>query len=236
MIQLNTEQQKALDAMMSGRNVFLTGEAGTGKSTVLREFLERCDRPCAVLAPTGVAAINVGGTTIHSFFMLKPGLLSEDTIDEIRLRSLAKGGNRERPFGGKQMIFVGDFFQLPPVVKTETETEFLKREFGGEYAFETELWEQADLRCVFLKTIHRQDRITSHPDIGKLMIVYGNQTGTEKTEGATKRLNGIGFNKFDAPTLTAIAEDYASQGWITRDQLRDVSRRIQKYHAQWEKD
>lgn len=83
MIQLNTEQQKALDAMMSGRNVFLTGEAGTGKSTVLREFLERCDRPCAVLAPTGVAAINVGGTTIHSFFMLKPGLLSEDTIDEI---------------------------------------------------------------------------------------------------------------------------------------------------------
>ena len=76
----------------------------------------------------------------------------------------------------------------------------------------------------------------SHPDIGKLMIVYGNQTGTEKTEEATKRLNGIGFNKFDAPTLTAIAEDYASQGWITRDQLRDVSRRIQKYHAQWEKD
>lgn len=110
MIELNDEQRKALDAMMSGRNVFLTGEAGTGKSTVLREFLDRCDRPCAVLAPTGVAAINVG--------------------------SLAKGGNRQKPFGGKQMVFVGDFFQLPPVVKTETETEFLRREFGGEYAFE----------------------------------------------------------------------------------------------------
>ena len=193
MIQLNEEQKRALDAMMSGKNVFLTGEAGTGKSTVLRAFLDQCDRPCAILAPTGVAAINIGGMTLHSFFLLKPGLLAEDTIDEIgngkkraairaaktivideismtrsdlfaavdiRLRSLARGGNRDRPFGGKQMIFVGDFFQLPPVVKTETETEFLKREYGGEYAFQTDLWESAGLRCVFLKTIHRQKNDT----------------------------------------------------------------------------
>ena len=83
MIQLNSEQQSALNAMMAGHNDFLTGEAGTGKSTVLREFRRQCNRACAVLAPTGVAAINVGGSTIHSFFMLKPGLLSEDTIDEI---------------------------------------------------------------------------------------------------------------------------------------------------------
>ena len=82
MIQLNSEQQSALNAMMAGHNVFLTGEAGTGKSTVLREFRRQCNRACAVLAPTGVAAINVGGSTIHSFFMLKPGLMTEDTIDE----------------------------------------------------------------------------------------------------------------------------------------------------------
>lgn len=189
MIQLSGEQQSALDAMMAGRNVFLTGEAGTGKSTVLREFRRQCNRACAVLAPTGVAAINVGGSTIHSFFMLKPGLMTEDTIDDIgsgkkraiiravktiiideismvrsdvfaaidiRLRSLARGGNREKPFGGKQMILVGDFFQLPPVVKTETESEFLKREYGGDYAFLTGLWERAGFRSVFLRTIHRQ--------------------------------------------------------------------------------
>ena len=152
MTELNEEQIHALDAMMSGKNVFLTGEAGTGKSTVLREFLNRCDRPCVVLAPTGVAAINVDGTTLHSFFLLKPGLLTEDTMDEI----------------------------------------------------------------------------------GKLMIVYGNQTGDEKSEGETKRENGVGFNKFDASDLTAIAEAYASQGWISAEQLREVSPRIQKYHAQWE--
>lgn len=189
MIELNEEQQRALDAMMSGKNVFLTGEAGTGKSTVLRAFLERCDRPCAVLAPTGVAAINIGGTTIHSFLMLKPGLMTEDSIEEIgsgkkraairaaktlvideismvrsdvfaamdiRLRSLAKGGNREKPFGGKQMIFVGDFFQLPPVVKTETESDYLSSNLGGEYAFQTDLWDDAAPKCIFLKTIHRQ--------------------------------------------------------------------------------
>ena len=189
MIQLTDEQQSALDAMMAGRNVFLTGEAGTGKSTVLKEFRKRCDRACAVLAPTGVAAINVGGATIHSFFMLKPGLMNEDTLDEIgsgkkraviratktividevsmvrsdvfaavdiRLRSLARGGNRDRPFGGKQIILVGDFFQLPPVVKTETESEYLKKELGGDYAFQTDLWGRANFRCVFLKTVHRQ--------------------------------------------------------------------------------
>ena len=189
MIQLTDEQKSALDAMMAGRNVFLTGEAGTGKSTGLKEFRKRCDRACAVLAPTGVAAINVGGATIHSFFMLKPGLMNEDTLDDIgsgkkraviratktividevsmvrsdvfaavdiRLRSLARGGNRDKPFGGKQIILVGDFFQLPPVVKTETEREYLKKELGGDYAFQTDLWDRANFRCVFLKTVHRQ--------------------------------------------------------------------------------
>lgn len=189
MIQLNDEQEAALEAMLDGQNVFLTGEAGTGKSTVLREFLARCDRDCAVLAPTGIAAVNVGGTTLHSFFMLKPGLMTPDTLEEIgngkkraairaaktivideismvrsdvfaavdsRLRSLAKGGNRERAFGGKQMVFMGDFFQLPPVVKTETETDYLRRELGGEYAFQTALWEEAAPTCAFLRTIHRQ--------------------------------------------------------------------------------
>ncbi len=78
------------------------------------------------------------------------------------------------------------------------------------------------------------ERVESHPDIEKLLIVYGNQTGKEKSEGATMRENGIGFNKCDASVLSSIAEDFESQGWISRDQLREVSRRIRKYHAQWE--
>lgn len=89
-IKLTEEQEYAVSVMMSGRNVFLTGEAGTGKSTVLREFRRRCDRPCVVLAPTGIAALNAGGTTIHSFFQLRPGLLTPDTIEPFTSGSRAQ--------------------------------------------------------------------------------------------------------------------------------------------------
>ena len=175
--------------MLSGKNVFLTGEAGTGKSTVLREFQRQATQGCVFLAPTGIAAINVGGTTIHSFFLLQPGLLTPDNledlengkrkrliratktiiIDEIsmvrsdvfaaidyRLRSLASGSNQRKPFGGKQIILVGDFFQLPPVVKTGTENSYITEHFGGWYCFQTRLWQEAHFQCVCLKTIHRQ--------------------------------------------------------------------------------
>ncbi len=188
-MQLDDEQNHALKLMLSGRNVFLTGEAGTGKSTVLQEFKRQATQGCVFLAPTGIAAINVGGTTIHSFFLLQPGLLMPDNIEDIengrrrrliratktiiideismvrsdvfaaidlRLRSLASGGNQRKPFGGKQIVLVGDFFQLPPVVKTGTENSYIMDNLGGWYCFQTRLWQEARFQCVCLKTIHRQ--------------------------------------------------------------------------------
>ena len=188
-IKLTEEQEYAVSVMMSGRNVFLTGEAGTGKSTVLQEFRRRCDRPCVVLAPTGIAAINAGGTTIHSFFQLRPGLLTPDTIEpftsgsraqvireartividevsmvrsdllsaiDIRLRALTGGPKRQMPFGGKQIVLVGDFFQLPPVVKPGIESDYLNQRLGGSFAFQTDLWAAAQFSCVFLRQVHRQ--------------------------------------------------------------------------------
>lgn len=188
-MQLDAEQNHALKLMLSGRNVFLTGEAGTGKSTVLREFKHQATQGCVFLAPTGIAAINVGGTTIHSFFLLQPGLLTPDNIEDIensqrkkliratktiiideismvrsdvfaaidfRLRSLASGSKQRKPFGGKQLILVGDFFQLPPVVKTGTENSYIMDNLGGWYCFQARLWQEARFHCVCLKTIHRQ--------------------------------------------------------------------------------
>lgn len=138
--------ERALAAMESGAHVFLTGRAGTGKSTLLRHFREHTKKKPVVLAPTGVAAVNVQGQTIHSFFGFGPDVtpgrlpkpkkrelyqqLSMIIIDEVSMvradlldavdRFLrAHGPVKKRPFGGVQMIFIGDLYQLPPVVTSE---------------------------------------------------------------------------------------------------------------------
>lgn len=188
-MQLAPEQELALKEMLSGKNVFLTGEAGTGKSTIVKEFKRRTSKNCVFLAPTGIAAVNIGGSTIHSFLRLAPGIMSEDSIEPIgnkkqrelirsvevviideismvrsdlfwavdyRLRQVAQGKSKKKPFGGKQVILVGDFYQLPPVIKSEEEEQFIKNTYGGEFAFQTPTWSKGEFKCFYLKTVHRQ--------------------------------------------------------------------------------
>ena len=190
--EMTAEQNKALELMLSGKNVFLTGEAGTGKSALLNKLCEKVnDKNTVFLAPTGIAACNIKGRTIHSFCKLQPSLQTEDSIgaitnprfmevleavdtiviDEIsmvrsdilwavdnRLRAAASGRKQNRPFGGKQIIVCGDFFQLPPVVTTDVEKDYLKETFGGNFAFQTEIWEKAKFKVAMLKEQHRQSR------------------------------------------------------------------------------
>lgn len=188
-MQLAQEQEIALNEMLSGTNVFLTGEAGTGKSTIVKEFKRRTSKNCVFLAPTGIAAVNIGGSTIHSFLRLAPGIMSEESIEQIsnkkqrelihnvevviideismvrsdlfwaidyRFRQVSKGKNKKQPFGGKQVILVGDFYQLPPVIKSEEEERFIRRTYGGEFAFQTGTWTEGKFKCFCLKTVHRQ--------------------------------------------------------------------------------
>ena len=185
-IKLDRDQHRALQAMLSGLNIFLSGEAGTGKSVVIREFVRICTKQLVKLAPTGIAARNISGSTIHGFFKFSPGIQEEGQkflgskklynllrtvdviiIDEISMvRSdlfqamdsvLQDVMRTDAAFGGKQIIMVGDFCQLPPVVDRYELGSYIKNKFGGIFAFQTQAWSNAKLEIVMLEKIHRQD-------------------------------------------------------------------------------
>lgn len=171
----------------TNESVFITGKAGTGKSTLLKYIKKRTKKKFVVLAPTGVAALNVGGKTVNSFFRFPPKLLNEKDIviqwkktaplfshlelviiDEVSMVSadlmnaidLALRKNRNRmnePFGGVQMVFIGDLFQLPPVVK-EKDKWYFEQHYGGEYFFYAPVFKQGfKYRYKELTHIFRQE-------------------------------------------------------------------------------
>ena len=185
-INFNRQQQDTLEVMLSGRNVFVTGRAGTGKSAIVHQFKRMCNRQLVCLAPTGMAAMNIGGDTIHGFCNFEVGVLTPANIfnnlnerqaemlqaveviliDEISMvRSdclmamdgvLRQVNRMDLPFGGKQIIVVGDFCQLPPVVTDWQINDYLESELGGIFAFNTPAWRQAQFEIIYLNTIFRQ--------------------------------------------------------------------------------
>ena len=192
----NKEWQQALQIIeYTRRSLFLTGKAGTGKSTFLRYVAQHTKKKLVILAPTGIAAINAGGQTLHSFFKLPfHPLLPNDSrynvrnirktlkynndlikllreleliiIDEISmvradiidfidrlLRIYCR--NMREPFGGKQLLLVGDIFQLEPVVK-EDEWRLMQPFYASAYFFSAKVWEQMQLVSVELRKVYRQ--------------------------------------------------------------------------------
>ena len=163
-------------------NLFLTGRAGTGKTTLLRRFMADAGDTALVLAPTGVAAMNAGGQTLHSFFKFPPRLIEPQDvkrlrtarlmkaaetiiIDEISMvrsdmmdaidRSLKLNRGSKRPFGGVRMILSGDLHQLPPVVRGE-EAEILSERYGGPYFFNAPAFREGEFALLALKHVFRQ--------------------------------------------------------------------------------
>jgi ATP-dependent exoDNAse (exonuclease V) alpha subunit len=181
----NAEGQQVLDILDTTlAHLFLTGRAGTGKSTLLQHFRQTTSKKLVVLAPTGVAAVNVGGQTIHSFFGFRPGI----TLDNVRSRSrgqnsiykqldmiiideismvradlldciekfLRLNGRYEgQPFGGIQMVFIGDLYQLPPVVP-EDEQELFETVYASPYFFDARAYGKARVTRVELTEVYRQ--------------------------------------------------------------------------------
>ena len=167
----------------TSENIFITGKAGTGKSTLLKYFKKNTAKNVAVLAPTGVAAVNIGGQTIHSFFRFPPRLIQKENIrkrrnneiiqrldtvivDEVSMvRADLMDGidyalrvNREEPklpFGGVQMVFFGDLFQLAPVINKE-ERDILEQRYGSPYFFSAKVFNKLRLHYVELNKNYRQ--------------------------------------------------------------------------------
>ena len=166
----------------SNSNVFLTGKAGTGKSTFLQYFRKNTSKKVAVVAPTGVAALNVEGQTIHSFFRLKPtfvhpaevkpnankvikglDLLIIDEISMVRAdvfdginQILKISRKNNKPFGGVQICVIGDLFQLPPIVSRQ-EQEFFAQYYESPFFFAANAFAEANFETIQFNKIHRQN-------------------------------------------------------------------------------
>ncbi len=165
------------------RNIFLTGRAGTGKTTLLRALIAAEGETAVVLAPTGLAAVNVGGQTIHSFFNFAPRLLDEAdakklrnqrvvramrtlVIDEISMvradmlqvmdHTLRLNRGVKAPFGGVRLILSGDLHQLPPVVEADV-APILEAAYGGAWFFRAPVFAAANFRLAALKRVFRQE-------------------------------------------------------------------------------
>ena len=182
-------------ALYTNRNIFLTGKAGTGKTTFLKELIATSRKRVIVVAPTGVAAINAGGSTIHSFFQIAPGLylpeghmttgrdsknrysfskqklgiirsLDMIVIDEISMvrgdlldavgEVLRRHRRNDKPFGGVQLLLIGDLRQLAPVATAE-EWQILQQFYDSPYFFSSHELMRTDFVCIELKKVYRQE-------------------------------------------------------------------------------
>ncbi len=185
-LDINAQFKKALSKAEANQNLFITGRAGTGKSTLLEYFCAHTEKKVVVLAPTGVAALNVKGQTIHRFFnfyidvtpqkikdkKIKPkdpklfkkletiiidevSMVRADLLDSVDVFLRLYGPVPGQPFGGVQMIFIGDLCQLPPVVM-EGEAEVFTTYYESPYFFSAPGFKELSIDVIELEKIYRQ--------------------------------------------------------------------------------
>ncbi|MCM1153612.1 MAG: AAA family ATPase [Muribaculum sp.] len=247
----------------TGANLFLTGKAGTGKTTFLRRLQQTSRKRIVVLAPTGIAAINAGGMTIHSFFQLNfgpfiPGvgiaggrrydnfskekrrvirtmdLLVIDEISMVRSDlldavdfSLRRHRDPSRPFGGVQLLLIGDLAQLPPVVK-EDEWALLSEHYATPYFFSSHALEQTGLETIELTRVYRQEE-------GEFLEML-NRVRDNKVEAATlEKLNSRYIPDFrPAPGerwIRLVTHNYQARN-INERELQKISEPTVSFHAE----
>lgn len=245
--------QYAIDLIKnSDKNIFITGRAGTGKSTLLEYLRDNIKKNLVVLAPTGVAALNVKGQTIHSFFGFKPNITIEKIkkgkntkvyqnleliiIDEISMvradlldcvdKFLRLSRNNEKPFGGIQMVFVGDLYQLPPVVTYEDKKILDYFLYKTPYFFSAYVMSQIDLAVIELKKIYRQK---DNDFINLLNLIRNKKIDQENLDLINKRyLN----EKFDNDLYITLTSTNKLSENINSEKLLEIKGKKYNYRAE----
>jgi ATP-dependent DNA helicase PIF1 len=257
---LSEEFQYILDLLeKTPSSLFLTGKAGTGKSTLLNLFRSTTRKRVAVVAPTGVAALNVQGQTIHSFFGFPPRIVTPQEashkvsrkdlqrlyknlqiliIDEISMvradvldgmdRFLRVNRENYRPFGGVQVVMVGDLFQLPPVVNRDPiEQAYFTEYYETPYFFSAKVLQEPDflLDKVELSKVYRQE---SRLFLRLLQAVRVNELDYDDLEDLNERYQP---NYAPEPGYITLCARNATADRINRDELGKLSTPIHKYMA-----
>lgn len=237
--------------------LFLTGKAGTGKTTFLRELKANSPKRLAVAAPTGVAAINAGGQTIHSLFQLPfgpvlPGrsengqlsrkkarllrridLLIIDEISMVRAdmldgvdRVMRRCRNPRLPFGGVQVLMIGDLHQLPPVAKAE-EWQMLSERYETPYFFSSQVWRKSQPVTVQLKHIYRQ---SDEHFIRLLNKVRENEIDDAVLEQLNRRYRPPSVLKMEPGYISLTTHNHTAKA-INREKLAAIPEKLHRFRA-----
>ncbi len=248
--------------MNTACHIYLTGKAGTGKTTFLKYIKQHCTKNMVVVAPTGVAAINAGGMTMHSFFQLPFGPyvtdaprgfgMNENVVDKnALLGNLKFGGNKKklieelelliidevsmlrsdmldaidtilrvmrkksRPFGGVQVLFIGDLYQLPPVVK-DTEASIFKSYYESPFFFHAKVFEETRPVFIELKKIYRQNE-------QQFIDILNNLRNNDLTEYDYEMLNSRydpSFHPADNKYITLTSHNYKADTINTQELIK----------------
>lgn len=261
-IELNEQFVDALERLNSTNNsIFITGNAGTGKSTLLTYFQKTTEKKVVVLAPTGVSALNVKGQTIHSFFGFPPNITPEKTrrekasaalmkillhldaivIDEVSMvradlmdcidEALRLFLKTPEPFGGIQMVFIGDLHQLPPVVAGDEERERFRTEYASPYFFDAKVFENIQFDFLELQKIYRQK---DNDFVQLLNKIRNNRISTLDLETLNTRVlsDPEAFHNTDHSYITLTSTNNAANE-INSLRLKRLSSKTQTYKAEF---
>ena len=256
-IDINAEFKHAVDLLENTyKNVFITGRAGTGKSTLLNYFCKFTKKKFVVIAPTGVAALNVGGQTIHSFFGFRPNVTLADiaklpfesnseniykivetiVIDEISMVRAdlldcvdaflkLNGRKAEAPFGGIQVVFIGDLYQLPPVI-TGSDKALIAGLYETPYFYSAKVFEDLKMELVELTKVYRQRESTF---IELLTNIRNNSVTDEELELLNTRVRPEKTNSFSEELGVYLTTTNRAAAQVNSERLAEIKKKLHRF-------